>query len=323
MLYHKVSKMHAFGHSRQNNFASAFISLLAIVGLTAVTQTIYAAPAATAQTSAKTELNAGTNILQFPNSTGDATRPIRVFCYKPRNCPPNAPIVFVMHGVHRDADRYCREWAPFAEQSSFLLVCPEFDAARFGSHQYPLGNIFDDNKAQLPKNQWTYTTIENLFDWIKVQAGNTSASYYLFGHSAGAQFVHRFVLFMPDARYQRAAAANAGYYLMPTYDDHKFPYGLRDLSISRDSLARSFSRDFVIMLGEQDTDQNDPDLNQRGNAEEQGATRLERGQKFYATAKSEATKLGRTFNWRLEIVPGAHHKHSQIVAPAVTTLLSR
>src|SRR5271155_4121645 len=46
----------------------------------------------------------------------------------------------------------------------------------------------------------------------------TSKTYYLYGHSAGGQFAHRLVLFMPNARYQRVVAANPGYYTMPQFN---------------------------------------------------------------------------------------------------------
>ena len=57
--------------------------------------------------------------------------------------------------------------------------------------------------------------IEHLFDYIRTKSGATRNTYLLDGHSAGAQFVHRIVTLLPDARYSRAVAANAGLYIMP------------------------------------------------------------------------------------------------------------
>jgi methyltransferase (TIGR00027 family) len=37
--------------------------------------------------------------------------------------------------------------------------------------------------------------------------GNKNPSYFIYGHSEGGQFVHRLVLFLPDARFARAVAA--------------------------------------------------------------------------------------------------------------------
>ena len=45
------------------------------------------------------------------------------------------------------------------------------------------------------------------FVTVKAATGNRSERYHLYGHSAGAQFVHRFLYFMPDARVAKAVAA--------------------------------------------------------------------------------------------------------------------
>jgi hypothetical protein len=52
--------------------------------------------------------------------------------------------------------------------------------------------------------------------------------YYLYGHSAGAQFVHRHLAFIcaggNPLRVIRAVAANAGFYTEPTFEV-PFPFG--------------------------------------------------------------------------------------------------
>ena len=57
--------------------------------------------------------------------------------------------------------------------------------------------------------------VEHLFDYVREKSGATQDTYLLDGHSAGAQFVQRLVTFLPEARYSRAVAANAGVYVMP------------------------------------------------------------------------------------------------------------
>ena len=51
----------------------------------------------------------------------------------------------------------------------------------------------------------------------------TRRGYALYGHSAGGQFVHRYVAFADAPRMESAVAANSGWYTMP--DDGAFPYG--------------------------------------------------------------------------------------------------
>ncbi len=262
------------------------------------------------------EITLGLGNFTFTDERGNADKPMRVWFYRPQSLKINSPIVFVMHGVNRDAQRYCREWVPYADQYNFLLVCPEFDAANFSSQAYQRGNMFDQSKNQIPEAKWTFTTIENLFDYVKTLIPNSSKGYYIYGHSAGGQFVHRFVLFMPNARYERAIAANPGYYTMPVYSGHKFPYGLRDSNLGEKSLRKSFGRDFFLLLGQDDLDAQDPELRQTADAEEQGATRFARGQNFFRAAQLEATDLGVPFKWQLRTVPFAHHSDAQMAKAA-------
>jgi pimeloyl-ACP methyl ester carboxylesterase len=228
-----------------------------------------------------------------------------------------------MHGVNRDAQRYCREWSPCAEKYNFLLVCPEFDAENYPTRAYQCGNMFDESKRPIPEARWTFTTIENLFDYVKSLTANTSKSYFIYGHSAGGQFVHRFALFMPNARYERAVAANPGWYTLPSYSGHKFPYGLRDSNLSKESLKISFSRNFTLLLGQDDLNALDPELRQTGAAEEQGATRFARGQNYFRTAQAEAAALGAQLNWKLQTVPGAHHSDTQMADAAATAFFAK
>ncbi len=65
---------------------------------------------------------------------------------RPQKLNQDSPIVFVKHGVNRDAQRYLNDWIPYAEQYNFLLVCSEFDVACFSTSAYQCGNMFDAAK---------------------------------------------------------------------------------------------------------------------------------------------------------------------------------
>ncbi len=266
---------------------------------------------AEAQVNHGSRLSEGIGSFKFVDTGGEG-KILRVWYYLPHLLTPNSPIVFVMHGVHRDADRYCRDWMPYAEQRKFLLICPEFDENQFSTHAYQRGNVVDDSGNPLPQSSWTFPILERLFDHVRALAGNSSRSYYIYGHSAGAQFVHRFVLFMPTARFRRAIAANSGWYTMPTFSGHAFPYSLKSTNLSESSLRESLSRDFVLLLGENDIDPDDPNLRKTEAAEEQGTTRFQRGENYFRTARQEAARLGVSLRWRLRTVPGAKHSDAEM-----------
>jgi len=269
---------------------------------------------------AMNKITVGSGNFEFVDTKGNADRPLKVWFYRPKAWTATSPIVFVMHGVTRAADRYCREWTDLAEKSNFIVVCPQFLKKDYPSEAYQRGNMFDAQKQPIPYEKWTFTAIEHLFDEVKGITGSTSREYYLYGHSAGGQFVQRFVLFMPHARYKRAIAANPGWYTMPVYTEHTYPYGLRDSGLKEDDLKKSLSRSFVLMLGESDVDPSDPELNQSKKAEEQGLTRFQRGQNFFKSSQAEARSLGVDMHWLLRTVPDAHHSDREMGVAAAPVL---
>ena len=97
-------------------------------------------------------------------------------------------------------------WRVFGRRHNALIVCPTFSAAEFpGEENYNLGGLRHHESA------WTLHVIEAIFARLGA-AGVARPGYLLYGHSAGAQFVHRFVVFMGAACHLlRAVAANAGW----------------------------------------------------------------------------------------------------------------
>ena len=53
---------------------------------------------------------------------------LRVFYSRPESLASDTPVVFVMHGVRRNADEYRDQWHDLAMEHGFLLVVPEFTA---------------------------------------------------------------------------------------------------------------------------------------------------------------------------------------------------
>ncbi len=256
----------------------------------------------------------------FQWEDGMTSRPLTVWTYRPKTLAPGAKIVFVLHGMNRDGKRYRDQWQPHAEKGAFLLVVPEFDERSFTEYAYQRGNVADADGNALDKSRWTFNTIEKLFDVVRAAARLRTARYSLYGHSAGAQFVHRFVLFMPDARYERAIAANAGWYTMPTFEV-SFPYGLGNVPVTEAGLKLAMGRDLVVMLGEGDTADSDPGLRNTDRARSQGRTRLERGETFHQTALASSRKLGVPLRWRRILVRDAGHSNREMAAAAAALLV--
>jgi len=246
----------------------------------------------------------------FRDPAGNPQRPIPVHTYRPRSFGQASPILFAMHGMSRKAVGALQCWTEYADRHGVLVLAPEFSNAHYpGGAMYNRGNLTGLWGA-VPPAKWTYTAIERLFDAVRLATGSQRSRYLIFGHSAGGQFVHRLVLFVPNARIETAFAANAGWYAMPTFAV-EYPYGLKDSVATKESLARAFSQPLVLLLGDQDVKPNALDLNTSSGANAQGPHRFARGHTFFKAATEEAGHMGVPLRWRLQTVPGVGHSSSE------------
>lgn len=264
-------------------------------------------------------LPAGKGVFEFRDALGRPDKPVTVWYDKPVGATPPAHIVFVMTGTKRDGEHFRDFWAPYAERAGFLLVVPEFPAKLFPVREYQFGNLRDPEVSH-----WSFAVIEHLFDRFKA-AGETSAEAYdLFGHSAGAQFVHRFMLFMPSPRVELAISANAGDYTLPVYPEGKeapFPWRLDARLVPETQLKAVLQRPLVVMLGDKDTDPNHRYLPKSPEAMAQGPYRLARGEFFFDTARQQAERLHTPFGWTLVHVPGVGHSDKHMSEAAARYLI--
>lgn len=223
--------------------------------------------------------------------------------------PRSGPVWFVMHGAGRGAKGYLQAAAPVAERHNALAIAIEFSERTHRTQE--------DYTLRVT----AYAEVEHVFEAARRLLGGRQQGYYLFGHSAGAQFVHRLITFMPDARVLGAVAANAGWYTLPVRGNERnvaMPYGLRGSPVERADLRWLFATPLTVMLGARDTATADVDRLLRGTPEAmaQGATRLARGQNYFATGRAAAETSNETFRWRLAIVPRAAHEVTEVMASA-------
>lgn len=216
-------------------------------------------------------------------------------------------LLMVVHGAARNYRDYLNLWREHAAKGGYIVVAPDFSSKTFpGVWRFAMGNVFHATGTRKPEAVWTFTVLEQAFQKIKRANKLTTKTYDIFGHSAGGQFVHRLVLFMPTASFRMAIAANAGWYTMPDRAV-ALPFGIKDAGMTDADLRRSFSRHLLVLLGERDNNPYHHSLNRDPEAMAEGPHRLARGKKFYATAKALAAKIGAPFNWTLATVPNSGH----------------
>jgi poly(3-hydroxybutyrate) depolymerase len=244
-----------------------------------------------------------------------------VYLTRPVHLAPDRPLLFVLHGVDRDAVEYRDQWHELALEHDFLLVVPEFDERLYpGVRSYDLGNVLDPDGQVRPEPDWSFSAIEAVFEAVRRRFGMTAQGYAIYGHSAGAQFLHRFLFHVPGARVTRAVAANAGWYTMPEFNV-AYPYGLHGSAVSSSDLAASLQLPLTVLLGEADEDSQHPELRHTPEALAQGPHRLARGQAFFSAASDAAATLGVPFTWQLLTVPGAGHDNRLMAPAAIPRLL--
>ena len=247
-----------------------------------------------------------------------ADKPVTVHYYKARSAGTDAKVMIVIHGMERQGARMRDNWMPFAEKNKLIVLAPEFDEARFSSRLFNMGGIETRDRSK-----WSFQIVEHLFDFVRADEGLSASDYMLFGHSAGGQFVHRFMLLTEVPRVSIAVAANAGSYTMPRYPgvmDDKFPYALDESIVSPDKLKQVFARRLVVLLGEADTQTDAANLPKARQATAQGVNRFERGTHFFAQAQAQAQKLGTPLAWERVTVPGVGHD-SRSMSQAAARLL--
>jgi len=247
-------------------------------------------------------------------------RTIPVWYHLPKDVRQETPVLVVMHGVNRDADRYRNDWMRHTQRHGVILIVPEFSKEQFpGAEAYNYGGTVDTKGQAQPREQWSFGFIEPVVAAAKKAIGNKTEKFFLYGHSAGAQFVHRYVYFMPDAPVAGAVAANAGWWTVP---DEKvdFPYGLRGAPLAVDTLKTTLQRPLIVLLGTRDTDPNHKNLRRAAEAMVQGPHRFARGHYFFEHGQQAAKALGVPFGWKLELVPGIGHVDAGMAASAATLL---
>lgn len=248
---------------------------------------------------------------------------MRVWTYRPEKLAAGDRIVFVMHGVKRNADRYRDDWVREAVANRFMLVVPEMTQQQFPHDAgYNFGNMVDARGAPKPPEAWAWRSIERIFDAVRTATGSTRSTYSIYGHSAGAQFVHRMAMFAEAPRFDVAIAANAGWYTLPNFSE-KFPFGLEGAPITQVRVKANFATPMLVLLGEADVDPNHPQLRRDAASDRQGTYRFARGKNFMRVATDEAARLGVPLKWTLETVPGVAHDSAGMTAAAVRWLFRK
>ena len=251
-------------------------------------------------------IGSGTFIFSFNNID------IEVFYHVPAAYTASSKVVFALHGGSRDAEGVRNNMIQKSIEYNFVLIAPKFSSQNFSlGDGYNLGNVYvdGDNPSTSTLNdeeEWSFSIIEPLFDSVVSSLSLIEEKYNLFGFSAGAQFVHRFIQFKPNARFNKVVAGAAGWYTVPD-NNIPFPYGLDNSILTNTNLSNLLSKDLYIQVGALDNDPNSVGLRHNEYADAQGLNRVTRAVHFFESGQNIAESNNYSLNWSLHIIQGAGH----------------
>ena len=108
---------------------------------------------------------------------------------------------------------------------------------------------------------------------MRAAVGSNRKTFGLFGNSAGAQYVLRYLALTDGTAVEAGVAANCGAYMLPDLAiDH--PVGMGGLDLDEAHLRRYLGRRLIVLLGDADTDSAAHDLPRDAPAIAQGPHRL-------------------------------------------------
>jgi dienelactone hydrolase len=236
---------------------------------------------------------------------------MRVYTFRPDRCE-NPSLLLVFHGSDGNASENRDRAQDLAGKFCMLVVAPLFDKQRFPSWRYQHGGITHHHRAQ-GRQTWTGNFVLGIVNWVRQEEGR-HVDYYLFGHSAGGQFLSRVAAYiLTEAK--RIVIANPSTYVLPSLAV-KAPYGLAGLysSSARTTQLRHYlAQPITILLGQHDV--GTKDRSDTPEARAQGRTRYERGLNVFEMAQTVADKYGWPLAWQLIEVPGVGHSSKKMLMP--------
>ena len=239
----------------------------------------------------------------------------------PTTYSPETPVLFVHHGVGRNGAAYRDYGLPLAETHDLLAIAIEFPEADFPEYlTYHFGNLHNKDGSPNPRERWTYGIVPRLFDALRAAGVTRRETYGQFGHSAGAQFIHRMLSFGYRDRVAAAICANAGTYAMPDLSI-PWPFGLGQTEASLPDILRF---PLTMMAGTEDTKTTGRHFPGSPRSMRQGPTRYHRAHTYVRMGHEAAASLGISCAWSVIDVPGVGHSGrgmSIAAAPVAARLL--
>ena len=214
------------------------------------------------------------------------------YLYRPAGALEGASVLVAVHGISRNAREQAEAFAEYADRCGVVVVAPLFPAELYPRYQQ-LGLARD---SIFPRPD---LALARILDEVGELTGARTERVYLFGHSGGGQFVHRYAMAYPQQVIAVAMGAPGWY----TFPDRSLSYPLGIRKASTAGLIRMRANRFlrVPMAVSERLD------------ERQGDNRLQRGRRWIKAMREAARARGYSTRYEFHRLERCNHKFQRCV----------
>ena len=243
---------------------------------------------------------------------------VEIYYITPDVINENTKVIFVIHGNSRNAEEYLSAWIPHIKNKNVIVAAPQFNKADF-RYFFLLEMAESSGNVNKDESKYINNSISLFFNYIKSKFSLNINTYSMFGHSAGAQFTHRYMLLSKDKRITNAVVANAGWYTF--LNGEQYPYGIKDtpIEISDNHIRWFMSNKTSLLIGSIDTNLNN--VNSSAGAQKQGITRVDRADNYFKSLIDISDKKEIPFRWSYKVINNVGHDYQKMTPIAASILL--
>lgn len=243
---------------------------------------------------------------------------VEILYITPNAINEDTEVIFVIHGNSRNADDYLSAWIPLVQNKNVIIAAPNFDKKNF-RYFFLLESAESNGAINERSDSYINTSISLFFNYFKSRFALNANTYKMFGHSAGAQFTHRYMLLSNDQRISDTVIANAGWYTF--LNGEQYPYGIKDtpIEISSSHIRWFMSNKTSLLIGSIDTNLNN--VNSSAGAQKQGITRVDRADNYFKSLIDISDKKEIPFRWSYKVINDVGHDYQKMTPIAASILL--
>lgn len=245
---------------------------------------------------------------------------VELFYTLPEEINNQTQVLFIIHGGARDSEKYLDIWKKFTDDKNIILVAPEFKRADYEDYEYL--NISDDyGVLNKNLNEHLHNSLSIFFSFFKSKYNLEIDTYKLYGHSGGAQFAHRLLLFSDYDNVSSAVIAGAGSYTF--LNNENYPYGLKESNhLSDKKIKRYLSQRVTFLIGNQDIKKFESSKKNNIQAKAmQGNNRFEVGINYFNNLITVSERQKIPLRWKFQIAKGVAHDNEKMSLLASEILL--